>query len=117
MSAKDALVALGTVAKSCDVKDPNRGYVLAAERITRYAVVLFIVNRGGEIADGSRHAFEEAAEKVFGQAAYDRELRAKLLLAYHKLCRHRGDIWRGGRERIAGARGGRCRRERIAGGG
>ena len=30
VSAKGALMAIGTVAQSCGVNDPNRGYVLAA---------------------------------------------------------------------------------------
>ena len=47
MSAKDALMAIWAAAKSCDVKNPNRGILQAAERNTRDVVVLFIVNRGG----------------------------------------------------------------------
>ena len=49
MSAKDALIAIGAVAKSCDVKDPNRGYVKAADKAARDVVVSCLVNRGGTV--------------------------------------------------------------------
>ena len=52
---------------------------------------MFLVNRGGADAE----VFLETAEGITG-TPLDRELRAKLLLAYFKLKQRRQGIWLGG---------------------
>ena len=83
--------------------------------MVRDIVVMFLVNRGGADAE----VFLETAEGITG-TPLDRELRAKLLLAYHKLKQHRGGIWVGegaADDPRMGEPRRRRRRERVAGGG
>ena len=61
----------------------------------RDIVAMFLVNRGGADAFGDRHVFLETADGIT-DTPLDRELRAKLLLAYSKLKQHRQIIWLGG---------------------
>ena len=97
----DVLKLLDQTAKSWTMStDPvaagwELGAVRTAERMARDVVVMLIVNRGGEDAAGDRHVFLETAGEING-TPLDRELRAKLLLAYHKLKEHRRGIWLGG---------------------
>ena len=65
--------------------------VTDASRMCREIVVMFLVNRGGADAE----VFLETAEGITG-TPLDRELRAKLLLAYFKLKQRRQGIWLGG---------------------
>jgi len=93
-SAMDALKLLEQTTKSCDAADPNLGGMKAAERMVRDVVVMFLVNRCGADAAGDRYIFLDTAEDING-AHLDRDLKSKLLMAYHKLWRHRADIWVG----------------------
>ena len=119
-SAMDALKLLDVTTKSCDEADPSRGPIRAAERMVRDVVVMFFVNRGGATAAGARGAFLKAVDDING-TPLDRELRAKLLLAYHKLKQHRRGIWLGegaaDDPRVGDPERRRRRRERVAGGG
>ena len=119
-SAMDVLKLLDQTAKRWSLsRRVTRGQISAvknAERIMRDIVVMFLVNRGGADAE----VFLETAEGITG-TPLDRELRAKLLLAYHKLKQHRRGIWLG-EEAPADPRVGdperpRRRRERVARGG
>ena len=87
-----------------------------AESMLREIVVMFLVNRGGADAE----VFLETAEGITG-TPLDRELRAKLLLAYFKLKQHRQGIWLGGGAADDPMVGDPARRrqrgERVAGGG
>ena len=91
-SAMDALNLLHVITKNCNEEDPNLGELKAAERFLRDVVVMFLVNRVGAAPD--RAIFLDTAEDING-THLDRELKAKLLLAYHKLWHHRGGIWVG----------------------
>ena len=87
-SAANARIAIGHAATNCG--DEALGAVKAAERAVRDVVVLRCCAPGG-VRDVAHGAFLEAAEVAFdrplrGALGYaDRELRALLLLAYHKL--------------------------------
>ena len=73
-----------------------------AERMIRDVVVMFVVHRSGaqgifQQADApreDRYIFLDTAEDING-APMDRDLRAKLRLAYQKVWRHRANIWVG----------------------
>ena len=83
-SAANALIAIGDVAANCD--DGALGAVKASERAVRDVVVL----RCCSVSKArNRETFILAAEEAFGRQGepLDRELRALLLLAYHKLHR------------------------------
>ena len=80
-SAASALMAVADVAKSCEKE--ARCAVKAAERAVRDVVVMRCRPRA---EPGDRGAFLEAAEEAFGRPL-DRELRAVLLLAYHKVAK------------------------------
>ena len=82
-SAASALMDLAQVAKSCD--KGALAAVKAAERAVRDVVVLRCCSQGEE---KDRSAFLEAAEEAFGRPL-DRELRAKLLLAFHKILKNK----------------------------
>ena len=88
-SAMDVLKLLDQTAKRWSISTdpvaagPKLSAVRAAERMLRDVVVMFLVNRGGADAAGDRQVFLETAEGING-TPLDRELRAKLLLAYHK---------------------------------
>ena len=94
-SAMDVLKLLDQTAKRWSLsRRVTRGQISAvknAERIMRDIVVMFLVNRGGADAE----VFLETAEGITG-TPLDRELRAKLLLAYFKLKQRRQGIWLGG---------------------
>ena len=94
--------------------------VTDASSMCREIVVMFLVNRGGADAARDRQVFLETAEGITG-TPLEGELRAKLLLAYHKLKQHRRGIWLGdgaaGDPRIGDPERRRRRRERVAGGG
>ncbi len=82
--ANHAAVALLTImeaAKSCDPEAVEA--VKVAERAARDVVVL---RCRSPAEPGNRRAFLEAAEEAFGRPV-DGDLRAKLLLAYHKIAR------------------------------
>ena len=87
-SAAIALLAIGHAATICG--DEARGPLLEAERAVRDVVVLRCC-AGRRPRDVDHGAFLEAAEAVFGRPLHgavgdaDRLLRAKLLLAHHKL--------------------------------
>ena len=94
-SAASALIAIGHAATNCG--DEALGAVKAAERAVRDVVVLRCCAPGGGVLDVDQGAFLEAAEVAFDRLLRghvlgdaDRELRAVLLLAYHKLRRARG---------------------------
>ena len=95
-SAVDALIVLGNVAQTCDKKALAK--VKAAERAARDVVVLHCCAPGGGVLDVGKNAFLEAAGAAFAEHlggarlgdANHRELRAFLLLAYHKLRQPRG---------------------------
>ena len=99
-SAMDVLKLLDHTAKRWSISTdpvaagPKLQAVKIAERMLRDIVVMFLVNRGGADAAGDRQVFLETAEGITG-TPLDRELRAKLLLAYHKLKQHRRGIWLG----------------------
>ena len=83
-SAANALIAIGNVATNCD--DEALGAVKAGERAVRDVVVL----RCCSVSEArNRETFILAAEEAFGRRGepLDHELRAVLLLAYHKLHR------------------------------
>ena len=88
-SAARALMAITDAAKSFDT--PTHGAIGAAERAARVVVVL----RCCDPREVGHEAFIVAAEAAFGRRFRggflndeDRELRAVLLLAYHKLRLH-----------------------------
>ena len=93
-SAMYAPKLLDHTAKSCDAAGPKVSAVRDAERMVRRVVVMFLVNRGGADAAGDRQVFLETAKGING-TPLDQELRAKLLLTYHKLKQHRRGIWVG----------------------
>ena len=119
-SAMDVLKLLDQTAKCWSLsRRVTRGQISAvknAERIMRDIVVMFLVNRGGADAE----VFLETAEGITG-TPLDRELRAKLLLAYFKLKQRRQGIWLGGGAADDPMVGDPARRrqrgERVAGGG
>ena len=125
-SAMDVLKLLDQTAKSWAISTdpvaagPKLGAVRVAERMLRDIVVMFLVNRGGADAAGDRQVVLETAESING-TPLDRELRAKHLLAYHKLKQHRRGIWLGegatDDPRVGDPERRRRRRERVAGGG
>ena len=89
-SAADALIIIGNVAKNCDKE--VLAAVKAAERAARDVVVLRCCAPGGGVFYVDTKAFLEAVEIAFAEhfpgtrlADANRELRAVLLLAYHKL--------------------------------
>ena len=95
-SAMDVLKLLDQTAKRWSIAaGPQLSALKNAERMLRDIVVMFLVNRGGADAVGDRQVFLETAEGITG-TPLDRELRAKLLLAYPKLKQHRQGIWLGG---------------------
>ena len=81
-SAMDALNLLHVITKNCNEEDPNLAELKAVERLLRDVVVMFLVNRVGAAPD--RAIFLDTAEDING-THLDRELKAKLLLAYHNL--------------------------------
>ena len=99
-SAMDVLKLLDQTAKSWSISidpvaaGPKLGAVRNAERMLRGIVIMFLVNRGGADAAGDRQVFLETAKGING-TPLDQELRAKLLLTYHKLKQHRRGIWLG----------------------
>ena len=119
-SAMDVLKLLDQTAKRWSLsRRVTRGQISAvknAERMLRDIVVMFLVNRGGADAE----VFLETAEGITG-TPLDRELRAKLLLAYFKLKQRRQGIWLGGGAAddpmVGDPARRRRRRERVAGGG
>ena len=119
-SAMDVLKLLDQTAKRWSLsRRVTRGQISAvknAERMLRGIVVMFLVNRCGADAE----VFLETAEGITG-TPLDRELRAKLLLAYFKLKQRRQGIWLGGGavdDPMVGDPARRRRRgERVAGGG
>ena len=116
-SAMDALNLLHVITKNCNEEDPNLGELKAVERFLRDVVVMFLVNRVGAAPD--RAIFLDTAEDING-TRLDRELKAKLLMAYHKLWRHCADIWVGdgaADDPRMGEPRRRRRRERASGGG
>jgi len=119
-SAMDVLKLLDQTAKRWSLsRRVTRGQISAvknAEIMLRDIVVMFLVNRGGADAE----VFLETAEGITG-TPLDRELRAKLLLAYFKLKQRRQGIWLGGGAADDPMVGDPARRrqrgERVAGGG
>ena len=83
-SAADALIIIGNVAKNCDKE--VLAAVKAAERAARDVVVLRCCAPGGGVLHVDQKAFLEAV-RVALEREPNRELRAMLLLAYHKLRR------------------------------
>ena len=82
-SAASALMDLAKVTKSCDKE--ALGAVKAAERAVQGVVVL---RCRSQAKPADRGAFLEAAEEAFGMPL-DRELRAALLIAYHKTTKNK----------------------------
>ena len=81
-SAMDVLKLLDQTAKRWSIAaGPQLSALTNAERMLRDIVVMFLVNRGGADAFGDRHVFLETADGIT-DTPLDRELRAKLLLAY-----------------------------------
>ena len=120
-SAMDVLKLLDQTAKRWSIAaGPQLSALKNAERMLRDIVVMFLVNRGGADAVGDRQVFLETAEGITG-TPLDRELRAKLLLAYFKLKQRRQGIWLGelaADDPTVGDPARRRRRgERVAGGG
>ena len=123
-SAMDVLKLLDQTAQSWSISTdpvaagPKLGAVRNAERMLRDIVIRFLINRGGADAAGDRQVFLETAESITG-TPLEGELRAKLLLAYHKLKQHRRGIWHGKGApadlRIGDPERPRRRRERVAG--
>ena len=106
-SAASALMDLAQFANSCDQR--ALAAVKAAERAVRDVVVLRCCSQGEE---KDRSAFLEAAEKAFGRDSLDRELRAKLLLAFHKIFKNQPDTFLSNTQRATQRRGGRPRPRR-----
>ena len=104
-------MAVADVANICEKE--ARCAVKAAERAVRDVVVM---RCRLQAAPGDRGAFLEAAEEAFGRPL-DRELRAVLLLAYHKVAKGKIDTFPSNSQ-LATARRGRPkpRRQRAAGG-
>ena len=125
-SAMEVLKLLAQTAKCWSISTdpvaagPNLSAVNNAERMLRDIVVTFLANRGGADAVGDRQVFLESAEGITC-TPLDRELRAKLLLAYSRLKQHRQSIWLGkgaAADPMVGDSARRRRRgERVAGGG
>ena len=125
-SAMDVLKLLDQTAKRWPISTdpvaagPKLSAVKNAARMLRDIVIMFLVNRGGADAVGDRQVFLETADGIT-DTPLDRELRAKLLLAYYKLKQHRRCIWlREGAadDPMVGDPARRRRRgERVAGGG
>jgi len=93
-SAANALIGIGEVAKSCD--EEAVGAVKAAERAVRDVVVLRCCAPGdvrtishGDILQDLEAAFDRPLQGDFLPRA-DQELRACMLLAFHKLKLRRG---------------------------
>jgi len=107
-SAASALMDLAQVAKSCDSDKDAFATVKAAERAVRDVVVLRCCSQAGT---ADRSAFLEAAEEAFGRPL-DRELRAKLLLAFHKIFKNQPDTFLSNTQRATQRRGGRPRPRR-----
>ena len=109
-SAARALMAIASLVNKCDKE--ALGAVKAAERAVRDVIVIRCRSRA---EPGDRGAFLEAAEEAFGRPL-DRELRAVLLLAYHKVAKNRRDTFLSNSQ-LATARRGRPRprRQRAAG--
>ena len=100
-SAMDVLKLLDQTASHWSISadpvaaGPKLSATKSAGSVLRDIVVMFLANRGGADAVGDRHVFLETAEGITG-TPLDRELRAKLLLAYFKLKQRRQGIWLGG---------------------
>ena len=96
-SAMDVLKLLDQTAKRWPISTgpvaagPKINAVRHADIMSQDIVIMFLVNRGGADAVGDRQVFLETAEGITG-TPLDRELRAKLLLAYSKLKQHRQGI-------------------------
>ena len=103
-SAASALMALADVARSCD--EEARGAVKAAQRAVRDVVV---ARCRSQAELGDREAFLEAAERAFGRPL-DRDLRAVLLLAFHKVPMDKASRFLSNGQLEAARRGGRRRR-------
>ena len=119
-SAMDVLKLLDQTAKRWSIAaGPQLSALKNAERMLRGIAVMFLVNRGGADAVGDRQVFLETTEGIT-DTPLDRELRAKLLLAYYKLKQHRRGTWPGegaADDPIVGdPERRRRRRERAAGG-
>jgi len=103
-SAASALMALADVVRSCD--EEARGAVKAAQRAVRDVVV---ARCRSQAELGDREAFLEAAERAFGRPL-DRDLRAVLLLAFHKVPMDKASRFLSNGQLEAARRGGRRRR-------
>ena len=85
--AASAYKSLAKLAESCDNNIPVAGKVQDGQRACRDFIV---VECRSQAAPADRKVFLEAAEEAFG-STLDRELRAVLLLAYHKNAKGKPD--------------------------
>ena len=100
-SAALALMTIADVANNCDNNDALLA-IKAAERAVRDA---FVLRLRSQAVPGNRASFLETAEEAFGRPL-DVEVRAVLLLAYHKVSKGKPDTFLSNRQ-LATARRGR----------
>ena len=105
-SAAVALMTIADVANNCDNDDALLA-INAAERAVRDAFVLRVRSQA---VPGNRASFLETAEEAFGRPL-DVEVRAVLLLAYHKVSKGKPDTFLSNSQ-LATARRGRSRPRR-----
>ena len=98
-SAASSLILFGDVSQSCD--QDALGAVKAAKKAVRDVVVLRCCCQVGTV---DRSAFLEAAEEAFG-SGLDRELRAQLLLAFHKIAKNKPDTFLSNSQQATNRRG------------
>ena len=105
-SAALALMTIADVANNCDNDDALLA-IKAAERAVRDA---FVVRCRSQAVPGDRASFLETAEEAFGRPL-DRDARATLLQAYHKVSKGKPDTFPSNSQ-LATARRGRPRPRR-----
>ena len=87
-SAAHALMTIADVANNCD----NDGALLAINAAERAVRDAFVLRLRSEALPGNRASFLETAEEAFGRPL-DRDARATLLQAYHKVSKGKPDTF------------------------
>ena len=87
-SAAHALMTIADVANNCD----NDGALLAINAAERAVRDAFVLRLRSEALPGNRASFLETAEEAFG-GPLDRDARATLLQAYHKVSKGKPDTF------------------------
>jgi len=99
-SAALALMTIADVANNCDNDDALLA-IKAAERAVRDA---FVLRLRSQAVPGNRASFLETAEEAFGRQL-DVEVRALLLLAYHKVSKGKPDTFLSNSQKATARRG------------